>query len=80
MTSDTYQAPYQGDVGWSENFSGELTHEIAGSLPSFTSLRNWYRCPLWDHHRLGFALTFKRQGFQCTIIWITCVRHTCCVV
>jgi hypothetical protein len=49
-------------------------------LPSFTSLRNWYRCPLWDHHRLGFALTFKRQGFQCTIIWITCVRHTCCVV
>ena len=40
MTSETYQAPYQGEVGWSENFSGAVSQEIAGSFPSFTSLRN----------------------------------------
>jgi hypothetical protein len=33
ITSDTYQAPYQAELGWSEKFSGADSQDTVGSLP-----------------------------------------------
>ncbi len=81
MTSDTYHAPYHGELGWSENFSGAANQEIAGSLALIHIFAELMEdVSLRDRHRLRLALIFKRQRVKCTIIWIARVGDECGIV
>ena len=40
ITSEIYQAPYQGEPGWSEKLEGATTHDMVGSFPVLTSALN----------------------------------------